>query len=132
MKLKFKTQDFQTAAVAAVVDLFRGQKKSADTFTITNETQMQLSFDGGDVTTAFGVANSLVLSDSQIADNMNAVQKRFSLPLSEDEQRSFCVEMETGTGKTYVYTKTIFELHKQYGFSKFIIVVPSVAIREGV
>lgn len=63
---------------------------------------------------------------------MNEVQKRHSLQLTDDTTRHFSVEMETGTGKTYVYTKTIFELHKQYGFTKFIVVVPSVAIREGV
>jgi type III restriction enzyme len=65
--------------------------------------------------------------------NMNAVQKRYSLPLTDDlADNHFCIEMETGTGKTYVYTKTIYELHKQYGFTKFIVVVPSIAIREGV
>jgi type III restriction enzyme len=125
MKLKFKTQDFQTAAVAAIVDLFKGAEKRRDTFTITNETQMTI--DEG-----LGVGNALTLTDEQFAANMNAVQKRLSLPISSDDTRQFCVEMETGTGKTYVYTKTIFELHKQYGFTKFIVVVPSVAIREGV
>ena len=125
MTLKFKSYAFQTDAVAAVVDLFAGQERRQDTFTITNE--KQLSIDGGT-----GVRNVLTLTDEQIVRNMNAVQKRFSLPLTTDEPRSFCVEMETGTGKTYVYTKTIFELHKQYGFTKFIVVVPSVAIREGV
>jgi type III restriction enzyme len=158
MKLKFKTQDFQTSAVAAVVDLFKGQEKRRDTFTIMNETQS--SFDN------LGYSNTLTLADERIAANMNAVQKRFSLPVtsssrtplsstadesavsarsvapplptkSDDfagvpDSRQFCVEMETGTGKTYVYTKSIFELNKQYGFTKFIVVVPSVAIREGV
>jgi len=131
MTLKFKTQDFQTAAVAAVVDLFRGQEKSADTFTITNEAQQYLTVEGG-VSPVFGTGNVLSLSDEQLKANMNAVQKRFSLPLTDHDPRQFCIEMETGTGKTYVYTKTMFELHKQYGFSKFIVVVPSVAIREGV
>jgi type III restriction enzyme len=125
MKLKFKSYGFQTDAVTAVVDLFAGQERRQDTFTITNE--QQLSIDGGT-----GVRNVLTLTDEQVVRNMNAAQKRFSLPLTGDETRSFCVEMETGTGKTYVYTKTIFELHKQYGFTKFIVVVPSVAIREGV
>jgi type III restriction enzyme len=124
MKLKFKTQDFQTAAVAAVVDLFRGHEKRGDTFTIMNEAQDSLD--------NLGYSNTLTLSDEQITANMNAVQKRFSLPVTADDTRQFCVEMETGTGKTYVYTKTIFELNKQYGFTKFIVVVPSVAIREGV
>jgi type III restriction enzyme len=79
-----------------------------------------------------GYTNTLTLTDEQIAANMNAVQKRFSLPVTADDTRQYCAEMETGTGKTYVYTKTIFELHKQYGFTKFIVVIPSVAIREGV
>ncbi|MDL2232505.1 DEAD/DEAH box helicase family protein [Ruminococcaceae bacterium OttesenSCG-928-L11] len=133
MKLKFKTQDFQTEAVNAVVDLFKGQKKRHDTFTISNETQGSMD--------NLGYTNTLILTDEQIAVNMNAIQKRQGLPLTALEHddsslggtsRSFCVEMETGTGKTFVYTKTIFELHKQFGFTKFIVVVPSVAIREGV
>ncbi|MDR1410420.1 MAG: DEAD/DEAH box helicase family protein [Oscillospiraceae bacterium] len=126
MKLKFKPYAFQTDAVTAVVDLFRGQEKRQDTFTITNE--QQLNFDAG-----LGVGNALTIPDAQITANMNEIQKRHSLPLTADlSGNQFCVEMETGTGKTYVYTKTIFELHKQYGFTKFIVVVPSVAIREGV
>ena len=65
--------------------------------------------------------------------NMRAVQKNNLLPQTEDLQgRQFSLEMETGTGKTYVYTKTVYELNRQYGFTKFIIVVPSIAIREGV
>ncbi|MCD7947567.1 MAG: DEAD/DEAH box helicase family protein [Oscillospiraceae bacterium] len=125
MKLKFKNQDFQTAAVSAIVDLFKGQSRRTDTFTIVNE--QQLSIEDG-----MGIRNTLELADEQIVANMNAVQKRHSLPVTDDTSRQFCVEMETGTGKTYVYTKTIYELHKQYGFTKFIVVVPSVAIREGV
>ncbi|GHU94883.1 hypothetical protein FACS1894208_06720 [Clostridia bacterium] len=126
MKLKFKNQAFQTDAVNTVVDLFRGQDKRRDTFTITNE--LQLDIGGG-----LGVRNALTLTDAQLTANMREVQKRHSLPLTDDlAGNHFCVEMETGTGKTYVYTKTIFELHKQYGFTKFIVVVPSVAIREGV
>jgi type III restriction enzyme len=131
MKLKFKSQSFQTAAVNAVVDIFNGQRKSVDTFTITNEKQLIID-ENGMASAIVGTANVLQISDEKITENMNAVQKRFSLPVTNDEPHSFCIEMETGTGKTYVYTKTIYELHKQYGFTKFIIVVPSVAIREGV
>ncbi|MCL2083282.1 MAG: DEAD/DEAH box helicase family protein, partial [Oscillospiraceae bacterium] len=125
MKLKFKHQQFQTDAVHAVVDLFKGQPRRQDTFTITNESQ--LSFDEG-----LGFCNALTITDERIAANMQEVQRRHSLPVTEGETNHFNVEMETGTGKTYVYTKTIFELNRQYGFTKFIIVVPSVAIREGV
>ena len=125
MKLKFKHQQFQTDAVHAVADLFKGQPRRQDTFTITNE--RQLSLDAG-----LGFRNALTIPDERIFANMQDVQRRFSLPVTEDDSRHFNVEMETGTGKTYVYTKTIFELNKQYGFTKFIVVVPSVAIREGV
>ena len=127
MKLKFKIQPFQTAAVASVVDLFRGQGRKSGTFSIEIEGQSNLIDNG------YGVGNSLTLSDDELLTNMHQVQKNQSLETTPDlENNHFCIEMETGTGKTYVYTKTIFELNRQYGFSKFIIVVPSVAIREGV
>lgn len=79
MTLQFKTQDFQTAAAAAVVDLFKVQPRSTDTFTIVNEAQQNIDED-------FGIRNTLTLSDEQIVANMNAVQKRFSL--SENKQIS--------------------------------------------
>ena len=126
MKLKFKKQAFQTNAAEAVADLFLGQEKNSTTFDIIEERQAQLFKE-------FGTGNSLLIDDDKIIENMHAVQKRNNLPLTNDlEGRNFSVEMETGTGKTYVYTKTIFELNKRYGFTKFIIVVPSIAIREGV
>lgn len=126
MKLKFKNQDFQTGAVNAVVDLFTGQEKTRSTFSVVEEYQMSL--DSG-----LGVGNALLINNEAISDNMHAVQKRNRLPMTPNaDNMQFCIEMETGTGKTYVYTKTIFELNRKYGFTKFIIVVPSVAIREGV
>jgi type III restriction enzyme len=134
MKLKFKNQDFQIDAVNAVCDLFAGQERIRSTFAIQGDNQLHL-FEN-----EYGIGNRLIISDDVLLANMNEVQKRHSLPQTTLEERkaqngmarSFCVEMETGTGKTYVYTKTIFELNKKYGFTKFIIVVPSVAIREGV
>ena len=79
------------------------------------------------------MGNALYISNSELLSNMQAVQKRNSLPQTDTlAGNQFSIEMETGTGKTFVYTKTIFELHRQYGFTKFIIVVPSIAIREGV
>lgn len=128
MKLKFKNQDFQTDAVNAVADLFQGHQKMRSTFEITQDAQ--ISFEQNDL----GIGNGISISDERLNENMHEVQRRNNLPTSDikDGMRSFCIEMETGTGKTYVYTKTIFELHKRYGFTKFIIVVPSVAIREGV
>lgn len=129
MKLKFKNQDFQTDAVNAVVDLFTGQEKTHSTFSVVEENQMMLMND-------FGIGNALYIDRNTLSDNMHAIQKCNLLPmtdLGEDNTAGqFCIEMETGTGKTYVYTKTIFELNRKYGFTKFIIVVPSVAIREGV
>lgn len=128
MKLKFKNQEFQTVAVNAVADLFKGQEKSTTTFSIDNNSipMRLLQNDSG-----FG--NMLEIDNETLVANMHNIQKSNKLPMSSDcDNRQFSIEMETGTGKTYVYTKTIFELNKRYGFIKFIIVVPSVAIREGV
>lgn len=126
MKLKFKNQTFQTDAVNAVCDLFLGQEKNTTTFDIIEERQIHIEKE-------YGTGNALFLDDNTILENMHAEQKAHNFPLTEDlEGCNFCIEMETGTGKTYVYTKTIYELNKRYGFTKFIIVVPSVAIREGV
>ena len=95
MKLKLKTQAFQTEAVAAAVDLFRGQEKRQDIFTITNELQRNLH-------EGFGVVNAMTIDDAQLLANMRDVQKRHSLPLIDDLMgNQFCVGMETGTGKTY-------------------------------
>ena len=143
MKLKFKNQDFQTDAVNSVVDLFLGQEKTKGTFSVDNNGMD--NFLG-----TMGVGNALLIDQKTLADNMHAVQRRNNLPLTDPDwgfnfgnvdfsnfsfqgnTPQFSIEMETGTGKTYVYTKTIFELNRKYGFTKFIIVVPSVAIREGV
>lgn len=130
MKLKFKNQQFQTDAVDAVADLFKGQEKSTSTFSIVSEYNLFSLLQN-----EYGVGNALQIDTQTLQENMHTVQKRNNLPLTEiqDKQHpAFCLEMETGTGKTYVYTKTIFELNKRYGFTKFIVVVPSVAIREGV
>lgn len=126
MKLKFKNQDFQTDAMNAVVDLFTGQEKTRSTFSVVEEKQMSLM-------NSLGIGNALYIDAQTLSDNMHTVQKRNNLPMSPNaSDMQFCIEMETGTGKTYVYTKTIFELNRKYGFTKFIIVVPSIAIREGV
>ncbi len=131
MKLKFKDQDFQTAAVEAVTGLFAGQERSRATFSVMEEGQLPGQTGLGPA--ELGVGNVLRLTDDALTANMRAVQKRNLLPMTDSAaSRQFCVEMETGTGKTYVYTKTIFELNRRYGFTKFIVVVPSVAIREGV
>lgn len=127
MKLKFKKQGYQSDATAAVVDLFSGQEKTTSTFTVMQEQQISL------LQNDFGVSNAQIIDDQVMLENLHGIQKRFNLPLTDEiDDKRFCVEMETGTGKTYVYTQTILELNRKYGFTKFIIVVPSVAIREGV
>ena len=124
MKLQFEHQDFQTAAVNAVADLFAGQDKTRDVFSIT-DTNLALNEEA--------MANCQLIDDTTLAQNLHTVQGRLHLPLTDDaDKHQFSIEMETGTGKTFVYTQTIFELNKRYGFTKFVIVVPSVAIREGV
>ncbi|MFY1904780.1 type III restriction-modification system endonuclease [Achromobacter xylosoxidans] len=152
MKLKFKTQAYQTAAVQAVVDCFKGQvpqhggiryrldpgtRKAAPA-----SPQGALALEAApeaaaEQEAAFRNAD-LTLSELALLDNIHAVQRAQNLPLSDALVKTkvakvnLDIEMETGTGKTYCYIKTIFELNKLYGWSKFIIVVPSIAIREGV
>ena len=150
MKLKFKTQPYQTAAVQAVVDCFKGQapqhggvryrldpgvKKAASA---SPQSALDLEAEAvADQEAAFRNAD-VTLSESVLLDNIQQVQRLQNLPVSAElvktkvSKLNLDIEMETGTGKTYCYIKTIFELNKQYGWSKFIIVVPSIAIREGV
>jgi len=133
MKLHFEPNlDYQLQAIDAVCDLFRGQEVCRTEFTVTMklpEQQMTL----GVTETDLGVGNRLTLLDDQLLANLRDVQLRNGLaPSSVLASGDFTVEMETGTGKTYVYLRTIFELSKRYGFTKFVIVVPSVAIKEGV
>lgn len=132
----------QQAAIAAVVDLFEGQKGAPSTFTVSPvKLDTQLALDEA----REGYGNRLRLLDEDLLANLHAVQERgaiepsAALRVAENKKAKqpaygldFTVEMETGTGKTYVYLRTIFELNAAYGFSKFVIVVPSVAIREGV
>ena len=133
MKLHFEPNlDFQLQAIEAVCGLFRGQEICRTEFTVTRdpaEPQARLAFAQNDL----GIGNRLFLLDDEILQNLNAIQLRNGVPPSDVlDSGDFTVEMETGTGKTYVYLRTIFELNKRYGFSKFVIVVPSIAIKEGV
>ena len=133
MKFRFEPDlDFQLQAVDAVCDLFRGQEVCRTEFTVTKDradAQERMAFAQNDL----GVGNRLTLLDDEVLANLQDIQLRNGLPASESlESGDFTVEMETGTGKTYVYLRTIFELNKRYGFTKFVIVVPSVAIKEGV
>ena len=134
MKLHFEPNlDFQLQAIEAVCDLFRGQEICQTEFTVisnpTMSSQGQLAF----AESGLGIGNRLTLLDEEILENLNDIQRRNGLsPSSSLDSGDFTVEMETGTGKTYVYLRTILELNKRYGFTKFVIVVPSIAIKEGV
>lgn len=141
MKLKFTIQPHQTAAVESVIDCFAGQVRSSGMAYRVDPGRKKLG-DSEYVNRLHetqGFKNTdCQLTDGQVLANIQAVQRRQNLPLSTGLVPSagcrlnFDIEMETGTGKTYCYIKTIFEMHKLYGWSKFIIVVPSIAIREGV
>jgi type III restriction enzyme len=134
VKLRFEPNlDYQLQAIEAVCDLFKGQDINRTEFTVSrvaaDAAQRALGLDES----TLGIGNRLTLLDDEILANLQAVQLRNSLaPAPMLASGDFTVEMETGTGKTYVYIRTIFELNKRFGFTKFVIVVPSVAIREGV
>ena len=151
MKLKFKVQPYQTHAVDAFADCFAGQPKSsgvsyrvdpgAKPFAPVAPQQIDLLGAKTPEPTEAGFKNAeLALSAAQLLGNVQGVQRRQNLPLSAalaSDKHTGCiinldVEMETGTGKTYCYIKSMFELNKRFGWSKFIVVVPSIAIREGV
>lgn len=138
MKLKFKTQAYQTAAVQTVVDCFTGQPP-ASAEAMGYRIDPGSGKKGTDSLFADGFKNGdLKLSERSLLENIQKVQRHQNLPISNALVKTkvsplnLDIEMETGTGKTYCYIKTIFELNKLYGWSKFIIVVPSIAIREGV
>jgi len=150
MKLQFDpNQTFQLEAIAAVTGLFEGQPQGAPDYSVIHMGDYGELF-AGQARTELGVGNALLLEEDKLRGNSRLVQTRNDIDVADpaapleawelfdqaaDTARPcphFSVEMETGTGKTYVYLRTIFELSSKYGFQKFIIVVPSVAIREGV
>lgn len=148
MKLRFKIQPYQTEAVAAICDVFEGQpreglslyRRDIGNVVLSEQTDLGQGFTYMDTTLYddTGYRNEeIALSDVDLLDNLHHVESREAIEEAPSLSAALgrCqldVEMETGTGKTYVYTKTIFELNRRYGWSKFIIVVPSIAIREGV
>ncbi len=134
MKLHFEDNlDYQIAAVEAVADLFGGQDICRTEFTVTYRPEDGPQGSLGITENELGIGNRLQLLDDEIQENLREIQFRNGLRPSESlASGDFTIEMETGTGKTYVYLRTIFELNKRYGFTKFVIVVPSVAIKEGV
>ena len=127
MKLTFEPNlEYQQEAIGAVVGLFEGQTLEDSDYRYGMREEGQFDFING-------VGNHLALTDEQILANLQKVQEQNEVPVSESlDGMHFSVEMETGTGKTYVYLRTIYELNNRYGFKKFVIVVPSVPIREGV
>jgi len=133
MKLHFEDNlDYQMAAIASVVGLFKGQEISRSEFTVIHRPDTGPQASLGLAESELGIGNRLQLVDEEILDNLHSIQLGNGLrPAGNLASGDFTVEMETGTGKTYVYLRTIFELNKNYGFSKFVIVVPSVAIKEG-
>ncbi|MDQ1161836.1 type III restriction enzyme [Chryseobacterium sp. SORGH_AS 447] len=150
MKLQFKEQDFQIQAVDAVVECFEGQTLKTNRFTLektaeilrkAREQAKGIATLEYEVEELIGYRNSTIqITDSQIFDNIVNVQRKHYL--IENQKLDYVkgakigynltIEMETGTGKTYTYIRTMYELNKKYGWSKFIIIVPSIAIREGV
>jgi len=148
LKLHFEPDlDYQKLAIDSVADLFRGQEINRTEFTVTRRLLVERTGQGdlelgaflgsqgelGLVESELGIGNRLTLLDEEIVENLNAIQLHNGLaPSATLTSGDFTVEMETGTGKTYVYLRTIFELNRRYGFTKFVIVVPSVAIKEGV
>lgn len=153
MKLQFKEQDFQVQAVKAIVDCLAGQPLKTNRFTLERSKELirkakqaatadvlTLSFET-DVMEEIGYRNSPIqIVESQVLKNIQQVQKNNDLHESQEIERprgvklgyNLTIEMETGTGKTYTYIRTMYELHKHYGWSKFIVIVPSIALREGV
>lgn len=132
LRLKFDaTLDYQRDAIASVVDLFGDLPLQGSTFSLTSQSINQLGF------SELGVSNPIPANlgafEAAVLSKLRAIQERNGLEASAAlDGFNFSVEMETGTGKTYVYLRTCFELNKAYGFTKFVIVVPSIAIREGV
>ena len=134
MKLQFKHQKFQADAAKAVVDVFAGQPYLTPTYMMDRGYGQQTMTDDADFT---GWRNERIvpeLSDKLILEHLQKVQRTNQIKPSDklEGRYNLTIEMETGVGKTYTYIKTMYELNKHYGWSKFIVVVPSIAIREGV
>ena len=127
MKLHFDpNQQFQHDAINSIVGIFEGQPLNQGDFSFSISSDSYMFQEGG-------VGNRLEISEEQILNNVQEIQKKNELNVFDKlDGMNFSIEMETGTGKTYVYLRTIYELHKKHGFKKFVIVVPSIAVREGV
>ncbi|MEQ3339922.1 type III restriction-modification system endonuclease [Clostridium butyricum] len=134
MKLQFDSDlDYQKEAVSSIVDIFKGQSIAQANFTVSSK--IDEAGTRGMLLSNLGVGNKLELDNEDLLNNIKTIQLKNGLEQSKKlvkDNYNFTIEMETGTGKTYVYLRTIFELNKKYGFTKFMIIVPSVAIKEGV
>ena len=130
MKIQFSDKlEYQKEAIDSIVNVFEGQEAAQDNFTVTVQGAQVGLFEN-----ELGIGNRLDITNEEIQENINKIQMENMLTKTNfiEGSLNLSVEMETGTGKTYVYLRTIFELNKKYGFTKFIIVVPSLAIKEGV
>ena len=146
MKLQFKIQQYQTDAVESTVDIFNGQPNQGLLDYKMDQGKVYVIDNGKRIEQTDFVVNEndtgykngeIVLSEDELLKNIHQIQTQNNIHLSNEviKRLGACqldIEMETGTGKTYVYIKTMFELNKRYGWTKFIVVVPSIAIREGV
>ena len=133
MKLKFIDQKYQTDAVNAICDIFEGCEVKDSLFTIEDIQTTWLEVANIEDDYYIGHSNKNSIDDFTMLENVQRIQEKNDIQMTKDlQKKNFTIEMETGTGKTYVYIKTILELNKRYGFTKFIIAVPSVAIKEGV
>lgn len=130
MKIQFSDKlEYQKEAIDSIVNVFEGQNIAQDNFTVSVQGSNVGFFEN-----ELGIGNRLDITPEEIEENINKIQVDNALPKTHFKEKpiNLSVEMETGTGKTYVYLRTVFELNKKYGFTKFIIVVPSLAIKEGV
>ena len=136
MELNFESNlEYQQDAIGSIVDLFNGQASDNSPFQLGGFYRTTTLDDYGKTASNIGIGNRLDLREDIILENIRKVQLKNEITPTDNINKSklkFTVEMETGTGKTYVYLRSIFELNKNYGFTKFIIVVPSLAIKEGV
>lgn len=133
MKIKFEELDYQSEAIESITGIFEGQESFESNFSVQTAYDTQLRI-GSTNLTELGIANNITIYEEEILQNIQKIQLKNGLPQTKaisKDNLNFCVEMETGTGKTYVYLKTIMEMNKKYGFKKFIIVVPGIAIKEG-
>ena len=133
MKLQFNSElDYQIEAIEAISNIFKGQRQCQSNFTVV--AGIDESGTEGKLVTELGVGNKLEIDEDDILNNVREIQLKNGLPPSNKIRKDnyhFDIEMETGTGKTYVFLRTIFELNAKYGFTKFIIVFHLLLLKRG-